>query len=514
MNGKMASKDPHFTNSLEPGQTSSDYSFRGLKELMQMYGLAVWNDENMAKAHQIINGIQSQHTGTQTSEGDLIANHGQVSDYAMIRDQGFSGKKDFMESHGLRLYNDEDVQMAHQIIDMMREFDEEFGDLPPLIEEEEFDEGVDHERRLRRIGGGKEMERSFVDTSIGSTSLDAPKEEVLLDDNPVGHVREGLEGDGIGRGLENLRDVEEGSNTLDLEDEEGDNGDNFDDHHGGDNDYGGADDDGYDYGGDDDDDDGDDDDGLNSDKIKEQSFYDDWLKRNEFANLDDFGTLNLAKSEDEAAESESSWMESYWDAWKQMLVNRIPDRDPIQIAKFLASKPTPTQKNTTETKMHNNYAWFKKYGYKSLRDFARDFGLSINDSQENEEARKILKYLQDQKGADAYLETWLKQHHFEDWRTFVNVGWNLYNKFDDKLANDMMETVRRFEDMKRFWWESCEIEDEQGRFELYKYTEAEIKDFKAKKAEGNRESSQVFVNKRQPEESATQEDILELSLVH
>ncbi|ESZ89884.1 hypothetical protein SBOR_9733 [Sclerotinia borealis F-4128] len=81
----------------------------------------------------------------------------------------------------------------------MREFDEGYGDgdLPSLAEE--FDEGVDHGRK---------------------------------------------ESDGIGGGLENLRDVE---------DEEGVNGDTFDDHHGGDNDGG---DDGYDYGYDDGGDDG------------------------------------------------------------------------------------------------------------------------------------------------------------------------------------------------------------------------------------------------------------------
>ena len=49
------------------------------------------------------------------------------SDYQMLKDQGFSGKKDFMESHGLKVWNHNDHQEAKAIMDAYRKYDEMYG---------------------------------------------------------------------------------------------------------------------------------------------------------------------------------------------------------------------------------------------------------------------------------------------------------------------------------------------------------------------------------------------------
>jgi len=45
------------------------------------------------------------------------------SDYQIIKDGGFRDMKHFMESYGLRMHDDDDLQEAKAILQMMREND-------------------------------------------------------------------------------------------------------------------------------------------------------------------------------------------------------------------------------------------------------------------------------------------------------------------------------------------------------------------------------------------------------
>ncbi|KAI9642636.1 hypothetical protein NHQ30_009441 [Ciborinia camelliae] len=233
----MAPKDLHSTGLPQTEQTNnSGYTlihkrgFRIMEKFMETHGLRPWNNENIEKAHQIIDNIRSRDT--QTSAGGFSLNHDEISDYAMMREQGFSGMKEFMESHGLKLGNDEDVQTAHQIIDKMREFDEEHSNLPSFAEQSDNAHGQIIEYETMRVSEKHRQTITYEDfdgdnerTVMGGTSLAARQEEVSLD---VGdHIPDGLEGDGIGGSDWYPQDIEEGLNVPDLQDESGYNGEDF-----------------------------------------------------------------------------------------------------------------------------------------------------------------------------------------------------------------------------------------------------------------------------------------------
>lgn len=244
--------------------------FRSMGEFMHAYGLTQWNDENVATAHQIIDRLRSYDT--QTSVESHSADYSEMSDYAIMREQGFSGMKDFMESHGLRLWDDEDVQTAHQIIDGMREYHEYYDDLPNFIEESDaISAGQVDEDEMR---GASEARNTYGPSDIEdeqriieSQSCAEPQQEVMHDSRPqtpeiLGRADvEGGEGySPLGEedpshpdlGVAYSPDSGEGSDDAEVDDGGEDNEGGYDDDYDGyDDDYG--EDDGYDYDDDDDD---------------------------------------------------------------------------------------------------------------------------------------------------------------------------------------------------------------------------------------------------------------------
>ncbi|KAF7877439.1 hypothetical protein EAF04_001116 [Stromatinia cepivora] len=260
----MASEDSPSARSIQPQQTCSDYAilhehgFRSMKEFMQTYGLTLWNDEAIEKAHQIIDKIQTNDI--QASDEGASVGYGEVSDYAMMHEQCFDGMKDFMESYGLRLWNDEDVQTAHEIIEKMREFDEEYDRLPASADESDNDVargGIIEDELSGEFRGENTYWESTYDTErnlVERTSFTEPQNEGFFDGTD--YIREGLESGGISGSDGYFEDVEEGFNTLDFDGEGGHIDYNFDG--GGYGGYGGYDDDvcddaydgyddGYDY---------------------------------------------------------------------------------------------------------------------------------------------------------------------------------------------------------------------------------------------------------------------------
>ncbi|KAJ8067817.1 hypothetical protein OCU04_003413 [Sclerotinia nivalis] len=248
----MASRDSPLARSMQPQQTSSGYS------ILHEHGFRSMNDEAVDKAHRIIDKIRANDI--QASDRGASVGAGDISDYAMMHEQGFDGMKDFMESHGLRLWNDEDVQAAHEIIQKMREFDEKYDHLPTSAEESDSDVAREEiiEDDLRRetwvdntyAVSGYEIERNVVE----STGFTDPQDEEFFDG--IDYLPEGLESGGIDGSDGYFEDVEEGFNTFDFEGEGG-----YIDNEFGEGGYGGYDDDvgddaydgyddGYDYDGD------------------------------------------------------------------------------------------------------------------------------------------------------------------------------------------------------------------------------------------------------------------------
>lgn len=237
------------TISIDPEQPRLDHA-SSIKEFMQTCGLTPYNDKNIEMAHQIIDDLRWHNA--QTSDQTLSGNHGNISNYAIMREQGFNGMKDFMESHGLKLWNDDDVQTAHQIIDKMREFDEEQDELSTFAEDS--DNEIAHGERIE-----DDTERIFQeDNSYGVLGLQS--EGNVLEDTSLNvlqfgglydgedHIQEGLEDDIDGGRGGYSWDVAEDSNTPDF-DGAGSYDYNDDSYDGGE--YGGYDDDGDDYGFDD-----------------------------------------------------------------------------------------------------------------------------------------------------------------------------------------------------------------------------------------------------------------------
>ncbi|KAK4212733.1 hypothetical protein QBC37DRAFT_187456 [Rhypophila decipiens] len=61
----------------------------------------------------------SKNNSSSAGNGGANARTQPISDYEFLKPWG--GMENFMNSHGLRMWNPEDVDEAHQIIDMMRE---------------------------------------------------------------------------------------------------------------------------------------------------------------------------------------------------------------------------------------------------------------------------------------------------------------------------------------------------------------------------------------------------------
>ncbi|APA15855.1 hypothetical protein sscle_15g106250 [Sclerotinia sclerotiorum 1980 UF-70] len=202
-------------------------------------------------AFAINDEIRENNVGA-SDEGVSVGDR-DISTYAMMHKQGFDGMKDFMESHGLRIWNDEYAQTAHEIIEKMREFDEKYYHLSKSAQESDSDDvrGEIIEDELRG--------QNWVENTTRFNDL---QDEELF--NGVDYAPEGLESGGIGGSDGCSENIKEGFNTLGFGGEGGYSNNAFDeggyiryDHDGGDNryDYGGNDydgydcDDGYDYDG-------------------------------------------------------------------------------------------------------------------------------------------------------------------------------------------------------------------------------------------------------------------------
>lgn len=192
---------------------------------------------------------------------DTQANSRGHSAGAMAILQSFNGMEGFMESYGLKIWLDEDVQTARQIIDKMLEYDEQHGDFG-LLDEESADGVI----------SGRECEDEMEDTfrventyqnadeknegsGMGNLDLDTRQWEVSHGERYC--VPDELEGDDVGGDCEGSCNREENFDVSIVDREEGCDDYGFggceDDGQGcyGD-DYDGNDCEGYDYGGDDD----------------------------------------------------------------------------------------------------------------------------------------------------------------------------------------------------------------------------------------------------------------------
>ncbi|CAD6448976.1 15c2a3d3-e6ab-42cd-a5ef-1808c003936f [Sclerotinia trifoliorum] len=175
----MASKDL-------PSRVS--YSHRRPAQTMPSY---------MSTAFAIIDKIRENNIEASKKDGSV--GDGEISDYAMMHEQGFDGMKDFMKSYGLRLWND-DVQTAHEVMEKMREFDEKYDHFSTLAEESDSE--------VTR--SAYEGERSLLET----TSFNGPQEKESIDG--IDYILEELESGGVGGSDECFEGVEEGSITVDF----------------------------------------------------------------------------------------------------------------------------------------------------------------------------------------------------------------------------------------------------------------------------------------------------------
>jgi len=64
----------------------------------------------------------SSNQSSSTNTVSTKSNH--KSDNAIVREAGFKNYKQFSESYGLKMYNDEDYQESKAIIDAFRQADE------------------------------------------------------------------------------------------------------------------------------------------------------------------------------------------------------------------------------------------------------------------------------------------------------------------------------------------------------------------------------------------------------
>ncbi|KAB8298634.1 hypothetical protein EYC80_000813 [Monilinia laxa] len=238
----MSSNNPHSISSLQHEQTN------------QAYYPAIYNRRTL-ESERDYRPTNSTDNAQRGSRGNS-ANNGQISNYAMVREQGFHGMKTFMESHGLRLWHDEDVQKAHQIIDKMRELDEQHEDCAPLDEQsvdEDFHGRGFEEEMGNEISVGNTYRNSGDENGgigMGGFGLAAQQQEVSHGERCF--IPDELEGDDVGGGCEGFWDREEHFDTSGVDRDEGYNDFAFsgcedDGHDGNGYDYDDNDCDGYDY---------------------------------------------------------------------------------------------------------------------------------------------------------------------------------------------------------------------------------------------------------------------------
>ncbi|KAF7887842.1 uncharacterized protein EAF01_010996 [Botrytis porri] len=138
------------------------------------------------------------------------------STYRILRDAGFRSMNDFMFSHGLKLHNDEDLEMAKEMIERMKEEDSMGEDLRRL----EFRAANDEEDVEDRRGVESSEEENGVVELVGVLDVVSDEEE---DDGFVESI--GYLDVVSDMKREDEDDVEESAGVLDVvSDEEVDDG--------------------------------------------------------------------------------------------------------------------------------------------------------------------------------------------------------------------------------------------------------------------------------------------------
>jgi hypothetical protein len=68
--------------------------------------------------------MSSNQSSSNGSTNTVSTNSNHKSDSAIVREAGFKSHKQFSESYGLKMYNDEDYQESKAIINAFRQADE------------------------------------------------------------------------------------------------------------------------------------------------------------------------------------------------------------------------------------------------------------------------------------------------------------------------------------------------------------------------------------------------------
>ncbi|QSZ32324.1 hypothetical protein DSL72_001898 [Monilinia vaccinii-corymbosi] len=219
------------TSSLQSEQASSqsvgfrERGSRSGRASRQTCRLTRWNDENMKAAQHNTENMRPRDT--RVHHGGSSAYRGEVSNYRIIRDQGFGGMKDFMDSHGLRVWNDEDCQTAHQIVESMKYYDEQHRNLPTFAERSADDVThgwviEDEMNNAFRFGNTNRNSHSANEELVRErASLTAQQQEDSLDDTTYHNNGRELEGDNVGSCGGHSQDIETGFGAFNFGNEGG-----------------------------------------------------------------------------------------------------------------------------------------------------------------------------------------------------------------------------------------------------------------------------------------------------
>ncbi|KAF8862108.1 hypothetical protein BDZ45DRAFT_586067 [Acephala macrosclerotiorum] len=121
----------------------SDYQYvkeggwGNMNNFMLSYNLRMYEPDDVQEARDILKAFkeadqyaweekqkEKAQNGGSTSKDASTTQPKDKSNYSMVREGGYGSMKNFAESQGLRLYNDEDVQEAKAILDAFREHDQ------------------------------------------------------------------------------------------------------------------------------------------------------------------------------------------------------------------------------------------------------------------------------------------------------------------------------------------------------------------------------------------------------
>lgn len=166
----------------------------------------------------------------------------EVSDYQLIKKGGWNHKFDFMRSHGLKTWEDEDHDQARKILDGFRKFDAQNSPLPEVTYQDRADSTMhganDTKRKTNRWSGESHIEEDLYtnDSDVSSyrsghgSGIASPISPTACSDNSP-HQSSDDEGDYGSYGEDSASDIIRDLSDLDDEDaddqEDGANGSDY-----------------------------------------------------------------------------------------------------------------------------------------------------------------------------------------------------------------------------------------------------------------------------------------------